>query len=119
MSDAPLLEVVPHESATIIAIKRRTLDEATSTRLVDDVSNLVGTESRPVVLDFSKVEFVPSSALGALVRLAQTLRLSGTRLMLVNLDRRIRGSLTVTRLDKVLEIKHTLEDALYVLKSAS
>jgi len=120
MSDTSIIEQVPHAEIVLMQIKKRTFDEAAANRMLEDVSVASSTApDKPVVLDFAKVEFVPSAALGGLVRLAQGLRLGGTRLILVNLDRRVRGSLTVTRLDKVLELRQTLEDALYVLKHSA
>ncbi|MFN0137870.1 MAG: STAS domain-containing protein [Phycisphaerae bacterium] len=117
MSDPTIIELVPHEVVTLLQIKKRTLDEPSANRIVDEVQNCASAEpDKPVVLDFAKVEFVPSAALGGLVRLAQGMRLGGTKLILVNVDRRVRGSFTVTRLDKVLDIRQTLEDAIYVLK---
>lgn len=113
MSAVELTTVNPHDKVVWIQINRRALNDGASTQLVDDVTTASDADpKKPVVLDFKKVEFTPSSVLGALVRISQTFRLDGRRLVLVHVDRRVRGTLSVTRLDKVLEVRETIEDAI-------
>ena len=101
----------------LIVIQRRTLDEAATNELVDDVLGAAASHpGPPIVLDMSQVKFAPSVALGSLVRLSKSFTLDNRRLILVGVDRRTRGAISVTRLDKVLEIFNTLEDE---IKSSS
>lgn len=66
----------------------------------------------PVVLDLSDVAFIPSVTLGALVVLLQELKKSGQRFLLAGLQPDVRGTLALTRLDKLFEICDTRDDAL-------
>lgn len=113
MSGAELTTVNPHDKVVWVQINRRALNDGASAQLVDDVTAASDADpKKPVVLDFKKVEFTPSSVLGALVRISQTFKLDGRRLVLVHVDRRVRGTLSVTRLDKILEVRETIEDAI-------
>ena len=117
MAKGPVTDVQATEDAVLIVIQRRTLDESATNELVDDVLMAAAAHpGPPIVLDMSQVKFAPSVALGSLVRLSKSFRLDNRRLILINVDRRTRGAIAVTRLDKVLEIFNTLEDA---LKSSS
>jgi anti-sigma B factor antagonist len=105
------------DKAFVVTVSKRALDALTVTALRDDVNtSLAGvTAGLPVVIDLSKVEFAPSVALGTLVNLAQDLKWSGRRMLLCGLTRQVRGTIAVTRLDKVFEVHLTLADALAAL----
>jgi anti-anti-sigma factor len=111
MSEARITRIDPHEKVVLVAITRRALSDALAPALIDEVNTAAAENpGKPLVLDFLKVEFIPSSVLGALVRIAQSTRLDGRRFYLIRVDRRVRGTLSVTRLDKVLEVRETVED---------
>ncbi len=66
----------------------------------------------PIVLDMSRVKFAPSVALGSLVHLSKSFRLEGRRVALIGVDQRVRGTIQVTQLHKVLEIHDTIAQLL-------
>jgi anti-sigma B factor antagonist len=108
-----VVSVQPHEHVTILSVLRRALDTATAATLEVEVTAAVAdAPGRPVILDMSKVEFAPSVALGTLLRLAQDLKFFGRRLIVVGLTHKVRGTLQVTRIDKLLEIQNSVDDAL-------
>ncbi|TWT42361.1 STAS domain protein [Phycisphaerae bacterium RAS1] len=100
----------------ILSILCRSMDEPAAQQLHDDglAASSEG-PTRALVVDMSKVEFAPSVALGAFIRLAQALKLSGQRLVIVGVTQRVHGTFSVTRLDKVLERAPTRDDALRML----
>ena len=107
----------PHDQVVLVAITRRALSDSSANQLVDEVNTAAASEpGKPLVLDMLKVEFIPSSVLGALIRIAQSMKLDGRRFLLIRVDRRVRGTLSVTRLDKVLEMHETLDDFLATLE---
>lgn len=120
MSESSITAVQPTPDVVHISVTRRALSDAAATSLVTEVTAAMDNSPRlPVILDLKKVEFVPSAVLGALVRLSQTMKLDGRRLVLVHVDRRVRGTLSVTRLDKILELKETLADAIADCKKSA
>lgn len=113
MSNQELTAVQPNDKIVHVLITRRALNDASSHQLIDEVNAAAAAMPRlPLVLDMLKVEFTPSSVLGALVSLSHSMKLDGRRFVLVHVDRRVRGTLSVTRLDKKLEMFETLNDAL-------
>ena len=109
-----------HEKAFVVAVTKRALDAVTVVALRDEVNAALAgvAPGLPVVIDLAKVDFAPSVALGTLVNLAQDLKWSGRRMLLCGLTRQVRGTIAVTRLDKVFEVHLTLADALAALGAA-
>lgn len=112
MSQEAVTEIVPHDEVLLVAVRKRSLDEASTRALVEEVLAAAAQRPRvPVVLDMAQVKFAPSVALGSLVQLHRDLSLDGRRIGLIGLDRRVREVLRVTQLDKFLPIHSSLERA--------
>ena len=113
MSEEPLVEVEVQSGATIVTIQLRRLDHASTAKLKGQISAAAAAHpGLPVVVDMSQLEFVPSVALGALVELNKVLRQGGQRLALAAMNRQIRSTFAVSRLDKLIDVHPTLEEAL-------
>jgi anti-sigma B factor antagonist len=67
--------------------------------------------ARTVILDFSQVPYVDSAGVGAIVNAHVSRLNSGRSLVLVAVQDRIRTLMKVTRVDEVLTIYPTLQDA--------
>lgn len=101
------------EKALVVAVLRRGLDEETTRKLDAEISAAAAeAPGRPIVLDLSKLEFAPSVALGTLVRMAQDFKFFGRRVIVVGVCARVRGAMNVTRIDRILEIRANVADAL-------
>lgn len=110
MADGPVTEIVPHERLLHIRILKRALDDESTRTLVDDVLVAAGQVGRlPIVLDMALVKFAPSVALGSLVQLSKSFSFEKRRIAIINLDRRVRETIHVTQLHKVLEIHDNLD----------
>ncbi len=113
MPTEPVTEARILDKALCVVVQRRSLDEATTSALVDEVLTAAAETPRlPIVLDLAQVRFAPSVALGSLVRLSTSFKLDGRPIALVGLDPRVRNAIRVTRLHQVLEIHDTLEQFL-------
>lgn len=74
--------------------------------LVDDQ------DKRILILDFERVEFLSSQAIGILLMLNKKLAsLRGSRLILCGVGERLMQLLQITRLDRMLTIKPTQKEA--------
>jgi anti-anti-sigma factor len=115
-----VITIQSHEKALVVTVTKRALDAVTVATLRDDVNTALTSApaGQAVVLDLCKVDFAPSVALGTLVNLAQDLKWSGRRMILCGLTRQVRGTISVTRLDKVFEVRPTLADVLTELGEA-
>jgi anti-anti-sigma factor len=67
-------------------------------------------EQLVMVLDMSKVEFMPSLSIGALISVMQNLKKKGQRFILAGLQSKVRETLTACRLDKLFEIFDSVDD---------
>ncbi len=67
--------------------------------------------AKAVILDFSQVPYVDSAGVGAIVNAHVAYTNSGRRLVLVAVQDRIRTLMKVTRVDDVLKIYLTLQEA--------
>ncbi|MHC4187015.1 MAG: STAS domain-containing protein [Planctomycetota bacterium] len=63
-----------------------------------------------IVLDMSKVEFMPSLSLGALISIMQNLKKKNQRFILAGLQSKVRETFTACRLDKFFEIFDSIDD---------
>ncbi len=82
------------------------LDEESVKRFTEDVrSAAAASSSAAIVIDLSKVSFIPSLSLGALVRLSTDARSRQQRLILAGLQPDIRQVFIHTRLDRLFEMQ--------------
>ena len=110
MSDGTVTEIQTRDDVLLVVVQKRSLDEPTVLKLVDDVHTAAAQNPGvPIVLDLSRVKFAPSVALGSLVQLSRSFEIDSRRIAIIGVDPRVRRSIAVTRLDKVLEIHDTLE----------
>lgn len=68
-------------------------------------------KEKDIVVDFSKVSFIDSSCLGALVSAAKLLRASQGDIKLASLNDDVRSIFQITRLDRIFAIFDTVDEA--------
>ena len=79
------------------------ITSSTSSQLTSAVRDSIP-EKKPIILDLSKVTFMDSSGLGAVVAVWVSAKRAGTELKLVSLGQRVRDLLRVTGLEQVLAV---------------
>jgi anti-sigma B factor antagonist len=118
MSEPQAVSIQPHAEAVWAVIQAGALDESAVDRVQQEVVAAAAQKAGvPVILDMSRVSFVPSAGLGALVTLLRTLKKEGRRFVLVGLQPDVRSLIAVTHLDKLLEIQTTFDEALRRMRS--
>ncbi|MCP5463925.1 MAG: STAS domain-containing protein [Deltaproteobacteria bacterium] len=68
------------------------------------IMNVAEKQEKDIVLDFSSVNFIDSSCLGALVAVTKTLQSAEGDIKLSHLSDDVRSIFQITRLDKIFEI---------------
>ncbi|MCC5957173.1 MAG: STAS domain-containing protein [Natronohydrobacter sp.] len=93
--------------ALVISVIESRLDAAVAITFKDIVRDLTTTEGGPVILDLSRVEFLDSSGLGAIVGV---MKLLGTDrpLEIAGLTPSVRKLFRLTRMDTVFKIHDTV-----------
>ncbi|MEV4713178.1 STAS domain-containing protein [Micromonospora sp. NPDC049374] len=98
-----LLSARPGLGCTVVEVSGD-LDMATSPQLRDSLQQLIDAGDRQVVVDLGGVGFMDSSALGTLVVMFKALRDVGGRLCLASVQPGVRRVLSITSVDRVVDI---------------
>ena len=86
---------------------------------VSPFMNAVRRENAPtMILDFSGVPYLDSSGLGSLISACTSCVKSGRRIALTGVNQRVRKVFEITKVEQVLLMFPTLEDALEALTNA-
>jgi len=99
-----------------LAVLDRRLDARSAPELKASITGFVGTGWEWIVLDMSAVEFVDSSALGAIVAGLKALGRSGD-LVIAGAQPPVTALFALTRMDKVFRMFPTTPAAVAALKS--
>jgi anti-sigma B factor antagonist len=83
---------------------RITLGEA-SVVVRNLISDLLGKGNKKILLNLGEVDYIDSSGIGVLVSSFSTVRSQGGELKLVNLSKRIRDLLQITKLYNLFDVK--------------
>jgi anti-anti-sigma factor len=108
------LEVSEVGDVTVVRfVDRKILDEASIQELGSELFALVEQENRgKIVLNFSKVDFLSSAALGKLITLDKKVKSRSGKLKLSNIRPEIYEVFAITKLNKLFDIKDDEADAL-------
>ncbi|MEH2315310.1 MAG: STAS domain-containing protein [Nostoc sp.] len=80
------------------------LNATTSQEFRQNITNILETGAKIVLVDFKDVTFMDSSGLGALVLAFKTLRAADSKLVLCSISEQVRILFELTNMDKVFEI---------------
>ena len=116
LADIEKLPMIIQRFDKYIAIEFRTsslMDPLELEKLGEALYHLVDAQDqRKVVLDFEKVEYISSQAIGLILTLNKKLSaLKGSRLVLCGIGPKLMELLRITRLDKILTLKPTQREA--------
>jgi len=116
MSDAPAAPPVAIEttgSAIIARVNLKLFDDKNlklMEQMIDEAATKPGVTT--VVLDMSRVQIVPSLGLGALVQLNKKCRARQQRLKLAGVVPMVRQTMSITKLDRILDLEDSVDAAL-------
>lgn len=102
----------------LLTVEESRIDAASAVQFKDEMRRLTDSASGRVVLDLSRVDFLDSSGLGAVVGVMKLLG-ADRRLEIVGLTANVAKVFRLTRMDTVLTIHESLADAFPGLEHAS
>jgi len=110
----PRMKVALAGDVTVVTLTdRKILDEVNIAQIGDQLGKLVAQNAQPkMVLDFTNVSHMSSSALGMLITLHKRIREKNGQLRLAAIQPAIYEVFVITRLNEILKISATQEDAL-------
>ena len=107
------MDVTENDGVTVVLLSdQRILDELSITQIGNDLTEIIAAADNPkVVINFSKVTNMSSSALGMLITLHKRAREAGGELRLCNIQPTIQEVFKITRLDEIFKICPTQGEA--------
>lgn len=114
----PRLRVSVDGDVTCVALTdRKILDEVNIAQIGEQLGKLVASSAQPrMVLDFTNVSHMSSSALGMLITLHKRIREKDGQLRLAAIQPAIYEVFVITRLNEILKICSSQQEALASLK---
>jgi anti-sigma B factor antagonist len=108
------LQIEQMGDVTVISfLDKRILDEQNIQAIADQMFGLVDDQGRhQMLLDFSKVEYMSSAALGKLITLHKKIRDVKGKLILCGIGPQILEVFTITKFDKIFIIKKDRDEGL-------
>lgn len=104
---------VENEITVVELLSQKILDEMVIAEIGEQLNQLVGRQEYPrLVLDFSHVSHMSSSALGMLITLHKRVREKGGHLRLCCVQPAIYEVFVITRLNEIFQINQSREEAL-------
>ena len=118
MSDQKRLRVSEVDGVTVVEfIDRKILDDVQIQEIGQEFHDLVELEKKQnILLNFSHVEFLSSSALGKLISLDKQVKQRDGHLKMSNIRPEIMEVFAITRLNKLFDIKDDVPDALQAFR---
>lgn len=84
----------------------------TAVQLRKDFDEIIKSNNKKVLMNFSAVSYVDSSGLATLIEMLQRLKKTGGKLRICNMDQKVKNIFEVTKLYKFFEIFETQDLAL-------
>ncbi len=99
------------EDILVVRLIAKTVDASNVLRIKEQLQHALAPDAR-TILDFKQLEFIDSSGLGAILSCIRVLRAGGGSLRLANVSKPVRTILEMVRLQKLVKIFDTLDQAL-------
>lgn len=100
----------------IVSLPGDVLDASNTQEFKQNIEPILESNSR-VVLDMTEMRFIDSSGCGALLSCLRKLKTRGGDLRLLHVSKIVRGAFKLIRLDQILGIHDSREDALKAFKA--
>ena len=110
------IETDDFDGITVVTPLARRLDASVALAFKNEVLAIIQRGDPRLVLDFSKVDFIDSSCLGALISLLKATSGKG-ELVLSDLNGNISTMFTLTRMDRVFTLFPARQDAIASLRA--
>jgi len=117
-SDSSIIKERNVDGVVILTLERglKGMGEAT---LKERLDQLVRAGHMQILVDLGGLPYVDSTELGRLIRCHLSVRRAGGRVRLCNLSEKVRMLMKMTRLDTVLELYESEDEALEVIRGGS
>lgn len=98
-------------NAAVISFKGKLRGGPDAQNFQDQISKYLEEGKKNIIIDMEDVKFVDSSGLGNIVRAFSTVKDAGGELKLAGISDKVKGVLSITKLNSVFKLYPTVEDA--------
>jgi anti-sigma B factor antagonist len=105
------MEVVKLEGMVVVAPQSERLDAAEATAFKGQIVDLVNQGHTRLLLDFSRVDFMDSSGLGALLSSLKTVSASGGKMVVCGVRGNLVNLFRLTKLESIIPVFGSREEA--------
>lgn len=95
----------------VVVIHGRMMDEPVCTQLRAELVDGARAGEQPLVVDLSEVRILPSMGIGVLLEIHKKLAEAGRQMIIAGAQNPVRDVFRLTRVDQVLELSDSLEEA--------
>lgn len=99
-------------NAAVIELKGRVEGGPFATEFKETLQNLIKQDKRNIIVDMSDIKFINSNGIGILVGGYTTVKNGGGNLKLVNSSHKVKGVLSITKLNQIFDNFDSVESAL-------
>ena len=100
------------EKNTVIAELEKQVVIGNSTKVKEEVRNHISKDNNNVLLDFSNVQFIDSSGIGAIITILKAVNEMNGKVKIYNPKEDVRKVLNMVRLDQIIDIINEKDDKL-------
>ncbi len=100
----------------VVSLKGNLMGEPDTTEVRDKIYSLLQDDVRKIVLDLSKVKWINSSGLGALISSVTSVKNKGGEMRLANVSDKVESLFMITQLIKVFKTYESVDRAVASFK---
>ena len=98
-------------NAVVVSFKGKVMGGPDAQKFQDQISSFLENGKKNIIVDMSDVKFVDSSGIGNIIKAFSTVQQVGGKLKLAGLTDKIKGVLSIVKLDKIFEQYPTVDEA--------
>lgn len=102
-------------SVAVVTVAVDELDASNTTEFKQQIAPILAAHSQ-VLIDLSRLRFIDSSGLGAMLSCLRQLNAKGGALKLCGMSQQVRGAFELVRLHRILDIHESRAEALEAFK---
>lgn len=106
------IKLIEKYNVAIVELKGKLLGGPSAGELKDFFHKLIDEGKKNVIIDLSGVSYVNSSGIGMVIMSYTTVVNSGGKLVLANINEKMKGILSVTKLNQIFEIYSSTDEAI-------
>ncbi len=98
-------------NAAVVSFKGKVVGGPDAQKFQDQISSFIEQGKKNIIVDMSDVKFVDSTGIGNIIKAFSTVKEAGGKLKLSGLNDKIKGVLSIVKLDSIFEQFPTIEEA--------